>query len=48
MECQDVGEEEIFICEECGDEIDDVDSVYEVDDEILCKVCLCSRFRKII
>lgn len=44
MECRDVGEEEIFICADCGEEIDP-DDVYEVDGDKLCKWCLCDRYR---
>lgn len=44
MECQDVGEEEIFICKDCGEEIDP-DDVYEVDGDKLCQSCLCDRYR---
>lgn len=42
MECQD-REEEIFVCADCGKEIDD--DVYEVDGEKLCVYCLCDRYR---
>ena len=44
MECQDVGEEEIFICADCGDEIDS-DDVYEVNGDKLCRECLCDRYK---
>ncbi len=44
MECQDVDEEEIFFCADCGEEIDP-DDVYEVDGDKLCKWCLCDRYR---
>ena len=44
MECQDVEEEEIFVCADCGEEIDP-DDVYEVDGDKLCRDCLCDRYR---
>lgn len=43
MACQGA-EEEIFVCADCGDEIDP-DEVYEVDGEYLCETCVLDRFR---
>ena len=43
MECQG-GEEEIFICADCGEEIDS-DELYEVDEDKLCRSCVLDRFR---
>ncbi len=43
MRCQD-DEGEIFVCADCGDEIDP-DDVYEVDGEKLCQSCLCDRYK---
>ena len=43
MECRS-GEEEIFICADCGDEIDP-EECYEVDGEYLCKICVLCRFK---
>lgn len=43
MECQEV-EEKIFVCADCGSEIDS-DDVYEVDGDKLCRTCLCDRYR---
>ena len=42
MSCQEA--EEVFICEDCGEEID-YDDVYEVDGDKLCRDCLLDRFR---
>lgn len=42
--CMDCQEEEIFICADCGEEIDP-DDVYEVDGDKLCRECLCDRYR---
>ena len=44
MECQEIGEEAIYICTDCGSEIDS-DDVFEVDGEKLCQSCLCDRYR---
>lgn len=45
MECQEPDhEEEIFVCADCGEEIDP-DDVYEVDGDKLCRDCLCDRYR---
>jgi DNA-directed RNA polymerase subunit RPC12/RpoP len=43
MECRS-DEEDIFICADCGDEIDP-EELYEVDDEYLCKICVLCRFK---
>ncbi len=43
MACQG-GEEEIFICADCGEEIDS-DELYEVDEDKLCRSCVLDRFR---
>jgi hypothetical protein len=43
MACQD-GDEEIFECADCGDELDPED-MYEDDGDKLCRCCLLSRFR---
>ena len=43
MACQG-GEEEIFICADCGEEIDS-DELYEVDGDKLCSICVLSRFK---
>jgi DNA-directed RNA polymerase subunit RPC12/RpoP len=43
MACQGA-EEEIFVCADCGDEIDP-DEVYKVDGEYLCETCVLDRFR---
>lgn len=42
MECE--REEEIFVCADCGEEIDP-DELYEVGDERLCRSCVLDRFR---
>lgn len=42
--CMDCQEEEIFICADCGEEVD-ADDVYEVDGDKLCRDCLCDRYR---
>lgn len=34
----------IYVCDRCGDDIDD-DDVYMVDDKHLCQSCLLSEFR---
>ena len=44
MECQEAEEEKIFVCADCGEEIDP-DDVYEVDGDKLCRDCLCDRYR---
>ena len=44
MECQEMEEEKIYVCADCGSEIDS-DDVFEVDGEKLCQSCLCGRYR---
>ena len=44
MECYDEVEEKIYVCADCGEEIDS-DDVYEVDGDKLCQSCLCDRYR---
>ena len=34
---------EVYYCDKCGEELDDV---YEADDEDLCEDCLKKKFRK--
>lgn len=34
---------EVHYCDECGDELDDI---YDVDDEELCEECLKKKFRR--
>lgn len=36
---------EVYYCDKCGEEIDDV---YEADDEDLCEDCLKEKFKKYI
>ena len=45
MECRS-REEEILICADCGEEIDEEDGVYEDGNDILCSWCLLDRFRR--
>ena len=37
---------EVHCCDECGEEFDGLDEVYEVDDKELCEDCLKDLFRK--
>ena len=41
MECQ---ESKTYICADCGDEIE-LDDVYEVDGDVLCRSCVLDRFK---
>ena len=36
---------EVYYCDKCGDELDEV---YEADDEELCEDCLKEKFKKYI
>lgn len=44
MSCYDECEEPVYICADCGEEIDP-DDVYEVGEDKLCRDCLLDRFR---
>lgn len=37
---------EVHYCDECGDELDVFDGIYDVDGEELCESCLKRRFKK--
>jgi DNA-directed RNA polymerase subunit RPC12/RpoP len=43
MECQG-REEEIYVCADCGEEIDP-DELYEVGADKLCRSCVLDRFK---
>ena len=43
MDCYEEPEEKVYICEDCGEEIDP-DVLYEVGGEKLCRQCVLDRF----